>query len=105
MLEAMALGRPVIATRVGGVYQVVTDNETGLLVPPSDSVRLAERIAELLDNPKCAQRIGAAACWKVELEYSVDKMIEETTAVYGQVLGSLEAPVAISAVPLQRVGG
>jgi glycosyltransferase involved in cell wall biosynthesis len=105
MLEAMALGRPVIATRVGGVYQVVTDNETGLLVPPSDSVRLAERIAELLDNPKFAQRIGAAACWKVELEYSVDKMIEETTAVYGQVLGSLEAPVAISAVPLQRVGG
>ncbi|MBX3449922.1 MAG: glycosyltransferase family 4 protein [Planctomycetaceae bacterium] len=105
MLEAMALGRPVIATRVGGVYQVVTDNETGLLVPPSDSVRLAERIAELLDNPKFAQRIGAAACWKVELEYSVDKMIEETTAVYNQVLGSLEAPPAVPVVPLQRVGG
>lgn len=104
MLEAMALGRPVIATRVGGVYQVVTDNETGLLVPPSDSVRLAERIAELLDNPKFAQRISAAACWKVELEYSVDKMIEETTAVYNQVLGSLEAPEAVPAAPLQRVG-
>lgn len=104
MLEAMALGRPVIATRVGGVYQVVTDNETGLLVPPSDSVRLAERIAELLDNPKFAQRISAAACWKVELEYSVDKMIEETTAVYNQVLGSLDAPVTAPAAPLQRVG-
>jgi len=86
MLEAMALGRPVIATRVGGVYQVVTDNETGLLVPPSDSTRLSERICELLDNPRQAQRIGGAARWKVELEYSVERMIEQTVKIYDEVL-------------------
>ncbi|OYW18608.1 MAG: glycosyl transferase family 1, partial [Planctomycetales bacterium 12-60-4] len=61
MLEAMALGRPVIATRVGGVYHVIRDDETGLLVPPSDSAKLAERILELLNDPARARRIGAAA--------------------------------------------
>ena len=51
MLEAMAMGKPVIATGVGGVYSVVHDQETGLLVPPSNSTALAERLMELLDDP------------------------------------------------------
>ena len=56
MLEAMAMGRPVIATRVGGVHRVVRDNDTGLLVPPSNSEALAQRIEELLDDPDASPR-------------------------------------------------
>ena len=58
MLEAMSLGRPVIASAVGGVYSVVRDNETGLVVPPRDSGALARRILELLDAPVHARAIG-----------------------------------------------
>jgi glycosyltransferase involved in cell wall biosynthesis len=86
MLEAMALGRPVIATRVGGVYRVVRDNETGLLVPPSDSARLADRILELLNDPEHARRIGDAAREEVRREFSVEQMVRRTAAVYREAL-------------------
>ena len=86
MLEAMALGRPVIATKVGGVDCAVHDNETGLLVPPSNSQALAERIAELLDNPARARAIGHAARENVEREFSVERMVEQTAALYREVL-------------------
>jgi glycosyltransferase involved in cell wall biosynthesis len=86
MLEAMALGRPVIGTRVGGVYRVIRDNETGLLVPPSDSLHLAERMLELLDDPQRARSIGAAAQAEVRQEFSVERMVEQTAALYRTVL-------------------
>lgn len=86
MLEAMALGRPVIATRVGGVYRIIRDNETGLLVPPSDSRRLGERILELLDQPARAQAIGAAGQREVEEQYSVQQMIQQTAELYREIL-------------------
>ncbi|HUQ70416.1 MAG TPA: glycosyltransferase family 4 protein [Planctomycetaceae bacterium] len=92
MLEAMALGRPVIATRVGGVYRVVRDNETGLLVPPSDSARLADRILELLNDPAHARRVGDAAREEVRREFSVEKMVQQTAAVYRDVLDSAGLP-------------
>ena len=58
MLEAMALGIPVIASRVGGVYGVIHDQHNGLLVPPSNSRQLADRILELLCDPLRARHIG-----------------------------------------------
>ncbi|WP_166819813.1 glycosyltransferase family 4 protein [Thalassoroseus pseudoceratinae] len=87
MLEAMALGKPVIATGVGGVYSVVRDEETGLVVPPSDSARLAERILELLNDPQEARRLGSAGQDLVHDEFSVEKMVRETVAVYRRILG------------------
>jgi len=86
MLEAMAIGRPVIATKVGGVFQVVRNGETGLLVPPSDSAQLAERMLELLDDPVKARRFGHAARQEVAAQYNVERMVEETVAVYRHVL-------------------
>jgi len=91
MLEAMALARPVIGTRVGGVYRVIRDGETGLLVPPSDSVRLAERMIELLDDPARARSIGLAAQQEVRQEFSVDRMVEKTAALYREVLAEQPA--------------
>lgn len=96
MLEAMSLGRPVIATRVGGVYRVVRDGDTGLLVPPSDSARLAERIIELLDNPAWARQIGAAARLEVQQEFRVDQMVQRTADVYRVVVQRTAGSVAIS---------
>jgi glycosyltransferase involved in cell wall biosynthesis len=86
MLEAMALGRPVIATDVGGVESVVRDNETGLLVPPSNSEALSQRMLELLRDPFRARRLADAAREKVRRDFSVARMAQQTADVYRPVL-------------------
>lgn len=86
MLEAMARGKPVIATQAGGVDSVVTEGQTGLLVPPTDSEFLAARILELLEDPVKARRIGRAAQELVSREFRVDKMVDLTTQLYRSVV-------------------
>lgn len=86
MLEAMTLARPVIATGVGGVYAIVRDQETGLMVPPSDSGALARRIIELLDDPVKARSIGEAGRRLVESQFGVDEMVKQTAELYRRVL-------------------
>ena len=86
MLEAMAMGRPVIASRVGGVDRVIRNNETGFLVPPSNSVVMADRIVELLDDPNKARGIGRAGRMEVVREFSVDQMVSKTVALYREIL-------------------
>jgi glycosyltransferase involved in cell wall biosynthesis len=86
MLEAMARGKPVIATRVGGIFQVVRDEVTGLLVPPSDSEALANRMLGLLNDPIKARAMGRAARTQVQRDFSVESMVSKTTALYREVL-------------------
>ncbi len=86
MIEAMAFGKPVIATDVGGVHSVVTENETGLVVPPADSEQLAEKILQLLDDPVKARSMGAAAAAMVRQEFDVRQMVERTAELYRSVL-------------------
>lgn len=85
MLEAMALGRPVIATDVGGVTSAVRDGETGLIVPPGDSRALARRMLELLENPARARAIGAAARQLVADEFNVTRMVLQTAELYQEI--------------------
>lgn len=87
MLEAMALGRPVIATDVGGISSIVSDGETGLMVPASDSDRLSERVLELLADPIRARAIGSAARQRVVDAFDSRRMLELTVAEYHAVLG------------------
>lgn len=94
MLQAMAMGRPVIATKVGGVHRVVRDNDTGLLVPPSNSIALAGRMIELLDNPDEARRIGNAARDEVIRQFSAERMVSQTVALYREILDKEPAPTA-----------
>lgn len=101
MLEAMALARPVIATSVGGVYSAVRDHETGLLVPPSNSARLAERILGLLNDPVRARALGEAGRQLVRCEFNVEKMVKQTTDVYRQVIAEITEPDVI--VPKSEV--
>mgnify|MGYP000997476360 CR=1 FL=1 len=59
-VEAMAAGRPVVASRTGGLARIVADGETGLLTPPGDAAALADALARLLDDPALRARLGAA---------------------------------------------
>jgi glycosyltransferase involved in cell wall biosynthesis len=86
MLEAMARGKPVIATGVGGVDSIVTDGQTGLVVPPSDSERLSERIIDLLGNPALARRIGNAGREVVREQFRVDRMVARTAELYREIV-------------------
>ena len=82
LLESMANGVPVIATKVGGNPEVVTDGENGILVPAADSASLTCSIAQLLESPELAQRLSAAAREKVAREYSIECLLRRTEDLY-----------------------
>jgi glycosyltransferase involved in cell wall biosynthesis len=81
-LEAMAAARPVVASRVGGLGEVVVDGETGVLVPPSDPPALAAGLARLAHDPGLRARYGAAGRARVLALYSSARMAEGTLACY-----------------------
>jgi glycosyltransferase involved in cell wall biosynthesis len=73
LMEAMAAGKPVIATRIAGVPELVEDGESGLLVPPGDAASLGAAIARLAGDPAMGQRMGKAGRAKVRAEFDVRK--------------------------------
>ena len=85
VIEAMAFGLPVVATRAGGLPEVVEDGVTGILVPPGDSRALAEAISRLLRDPELRQRMGEAGRSTVMKEFTVERLISRTLAVYQSV--------------------
>ncbi len=91
VLEAMAAGRPVVATDVGGVREAVLHGRTGLLVPPRDSIALADAIVALLSDPPRAAQLGAAARELVARRFTVERMVAETASVYLDLLESSPA--------------
>ncbi len=70
VLEAMACGLPVIATRIAGNEELVVDGENGLLISPEDPVALRNALLELMENPAMRQQMGAASRKRVEVNYS-----------------------------------
>jgi glycosyltransferase involved in cell wall biosynthesis len=85
LLEAMAAGRPVVATAVGGLPEVVTDGDTGLLIPPRDPNALARALERLLADPAWARQLGANARARVRAHYSLDRLGREINAIYGEL--------------------
>ncbi len=75
VLEYMAAGRPVVATRVGGNPETVAEGETGLLVPPEDATALADALRILIDDPNLRRRMGAAGRRRVQERFSVERMV------------------------------
>src|SRR5439155_1167017 len=73
-LEAMAAGRPVVASRVGGLAEAVVHEETGLLVPPGDPTALAAALARLARDPDLRARLGAAGHARVLARYTATRM-------------------------------
>jgi len=82
LLEALALQKPVVATNVGGIPEIVQDGLAGFLVPPGSPEALAERILLLLRSPATADRFGKAGRRRVEEAFDVAKMIEEYQSLY-----------------------
>jgi glycosyltransferase involved in cell wall biosynthesis len=81
-LEALAAGRPVVATAVGDVPTVVRDGVTGKLVPPRDPAALASALVELLGDPERRRHLGANGRRLVAGEFSVQAMMERYDALY-----------------------
>ncbi len=86
ILEAMALGRPVVAAAAGGVPGIVKDGVTGILVEPNEPEALASGIEKMLNDPYLAERLGQAAQDMVEKEYGLEPMIRATEDVYRRVV-------------------
>jgi glycosyltransferase involved in cell wall biosynthesis len=82
LLEAMALGIPIIASRVGGLAEVLRDGDMGLLTPPQDPASLAVAIAHLRNDQGLCSRLGKAARRLQEENYSLEAMTEGYLAVY-----------------------
>ncbi len=82
-LEALALSRPVVATRVGGTPAVVRDGETGWLVPPEDPAALAAAIEAALDDPVEAMRRGAAGRALVAADYEIGRLVDSIEQLVG----------------------
>jgi glycosyltransferase involved in cell wall biosynthesis len=89
LLEAMATGVPVIATRIGGTPALVGD--AAVLVPPGDSAALAAAVVDLARNKALATRLGASARSRALDEFGMDRMLERVDALYRSLLGAHHA--------------
>jgi len=81
LLEAMAAGLPIVSSLVGGTPEIIKNGDDGFLILSKNPKILAERIADILDNPELAEKLSKNAREKVK-EFSVEKMIEKTEKVY-----------------------
>ena len=100
VIEAMAASKAVIATTVGGVSELVTHGVNGLLVPPADPDALASAIRQLAARPDAVRAMGQAGRRRAEQHFTLQRMVEETVAVYEQALaGQAERrwPAAVTA--------
>jgi glycosyltransferase involved in cell wall biosynthesis len=85
-LEAMAMAKPIVATRIDGITEQITDGVEGILVPPREPIALAAAINRIIENKEFARSLGLAARKRVEKEFTVEKMINETENVYHSLL-------------------
>ncbi len=92
ILEAMAAGRPVIVSNVGGNPEAVIDGETGLLFPARDAAALAEALERLLADRALRQRLGAAARRRVQTEFSMDRLVADFARWYEELAGRAYHP-------------
>ena len=88
ILQALAVGTPVVATNIGGSPEVIRDGETGRLVPPNDAPALARAIAGLLRDPARARAMAQAGQTFVRQRLSLDAQMTLTTTVYRELIGA-----------------
>lgn len=84
-LEAALMGRPVVATKVGGLPEIIVHSETGLLVPDDDNAELCSSIRYLLENPGTAEQMGGAARRHAMKNFSMQRCVEAYDALYQRI--------------------
>jgi sugar transferase (PEP-CTERM/EpsH1 system associated) len=105
ILEAMAAGLPVVATRVGGADEMVVDGETGLLVPPRTPDGMSFALAALLSAPALCRAMGAAGRARAESEFSLESMVRRYEELYVEVTGAgAIGPAALARKVERRTG-
>ena len=100
LLDAMACGTAIVATRAGGIPEVVEDGVTGLLTEPRDARAMAAAMVQLLKDDRERARMAAAGLARVRERFTLERMVAETAAVYDRVAGRPHA--ADTAYPLAR---
>ena len=88
VIEALAARTPVVATRVGGVPDVVREGDDGFLVDPGDMDALAERLERLASDPELRERMGDAARGRVLSRYTVDRLVDDVDRLYRNLLAA-----------------
>jgi glycosyltransferase involved in cell wall biosynthesis len=83
IMEAMATGLPVVSTRIGGIPEMVVENETGFLVQPDDAVALAGAIEKVTNDRSLGQRLGRAGYERAQRLFSIEKNARELCALLG----------------------
>ncbi len=92
ILDAMALNIPIIASRTGGIPEIITDGQTGLLVPPANSKALANAIIKVLEEPALRKRLAAKTQKIVEEKFSLSRMVQGTLSAYHQTFEKQRYP-------------
>ena len=92
LLEAMAMARPVVATAVNGVTELIRPDVDGILVAPGDPASIARAVLDLLRRPEHARAVGAAARARVADHFSVDRMVQQTERLYLEVAAAPDLP-------------
>jgi len=96
VLQAAMMARPVVATRVSGISEVVVHRQTGLLVDPEDEKGLAKAIAFLLDHPETAMRMGQSARQRVQKLFSWEDCVQAYDTLYRKLITSDSTEISIS---------
>ena len=89
LIEAMTSGKPVVATRVGGVPDLVADGAAGILVPAGDSGALADAVAKLVENPELRARMGEDGRNAVFPKYDIGNLVKRLDLLYGTLIGGM----------------
>jgi len=87
LIEGMASGIPVVATSAGGVFSLIENGKTGILVPKRDPDALANQVERLIDNPGLAAEMGERGRERVAANFNIETFADRTIAIYDDILG------------------
>lgn len=99
VIEAGAMGKPVVASRIGGVEELVEDGKTGILVPPGDATALADAMHRMLINPAYSRQIGNSGYERAFRLYNAELNSEEIIAIYDRIIKDAMPPGALDPEP------